>query len=162
MSSTSGHDTDLRPGRFAWGVIVVGWALVAVALVGVFDELRGAESGSWARWVLGAALVHDLIVLPLVLVVGWALSRLTPLPWRVPLRTALVMAAVVSLTVFPVTRRWGARSDNPSILPLPAAQNLALVVAALLTCALVAGAVTTWRGAPQQPGRPIDEEDPVA
>ena len=134
---------------------------MVVAVVGAVDELRPDEVRSWFQWLLGAALVHDLVVLPLVLGGGWMLTRLVPLAWRVPVRTAVVIAAVVTLTVWPIARRWGARADNPSILPLPVARNLAVIVALLLVGSLVAGAVTTWRQRTGTPDRRPDIEDPA-
>jgi hypothetical protein len=88
-SSGSRQDEgDLRPGVLGWTVIALGWILMAVAVVGVFGDVRLGGIGSWVTWVLGAALVHDLLVLPVVVGLGWLLTRLVPVPWRVPLRTA--------------------------------------------------------------------------
>jgi len=158
-SATDDPTADLRPGPLAWATIVVGWVVMIVAVVGVTGDLERDELGSWSRWVVGSALVHDLVVLPLVLGAGWLLTRLAPVPWRVPLRTAAVVAAVVSLTVWPIAQRWGARDDNPSIMPLPVARNLALIVVALFACALVAGAVAQWRqAAPREERRSEPEE----
>ena len=140
---------------------MIGWVVMVVSVVGAVDELRPDEVRSWVQWVLGAALVHDLVVLPLVLGGGWLLTRLVPLPWRVPVRTAVVVAAVVSLTVWPIARRWGAREDNPSILPLPVARNLAAIVALLLVGSLVAGAVTAWRRRTGPPDHRVDVEEPA-
>ena len=158
----SGPETsDLRLGPWGWGIVVIGWVVMVVSVVGAVDELRPDEVRSWIQWVLGAALVHDLVVLPLVLGGGWLLTRLVPLPWRVPVRTAVLVAAVVSLTVWPIARRWGAREDNPSILPLPVARNLAVIVALLLVGSLVAGAVTTWRRRTGPTDHRVDLEEPA-
>jgi multisubunit Na+/H+ antiporter MnhC subunit len=136
---------DERPGPFAWMAIVVGWAVMAVAVAGAIGDERLQGLGSWATWIVGAALVHDLVVLPAVLAVGWLLTRWVPTPWRVPMRTALVVAAVLTATVWPIARRWGARADNPSIVPLPVARNLTWIVVALFVTALGLGAVSAAR-----------------
>lgn len=137
---------DLRPGPFAWAVIALGWVVMVVAVAGAWgdDALRGI--GSWVRWIIGAALVHDLLLLPVVLAAGWLLTRVVPRPWRVPLRTALLVGGITALAVWPTARRWGARDDNPSILPLPVARNLAILVVVLLVIALVAGVVAARTG----------------
>jgi hypothetical protein len=136
---------DERPGPFAWVVIGLGWAVMAVAVAGAIGDERLRGLGSWAAWVVGAALVHDLVVLPAVLCVGWLLTRWLPVPWRVPMRTALVVAAVLTATVWPIARRWGARPDNPSIVPLPVARNLGWIVVALLVTAFGVGVVGATR-----------------
>jgi hypothetical protein len=136
---------DERPGVVAWVAIVGGWVVMAVAVAGAFGDERLRGIGSWVTWLVGAALVHDLVVLPMVVAVGWLLTRAVPVPWRVPLRTALVVSAVLTATVWPIARRWGARADNPSIVPLPVARNLTWIVAALFITALGVGAVAAWR-----------------
>jgi hypothetical protein len=137
-------DVD-RPGPLGWLVIVLGWALMVGAVVGALgdDRLRGA--GSWVRWLVGAAVVHDLVVLPLVVATGWAVSRFVPLAWRTPVRIAAIAGAIVAATVWPIARRWGARDDNPSILPLPVGRNLLVLVVLLAVAAAAAGTVTHLR-----------------
>ncbi len=145
-ATSSDHgEGDLRPGPLAWVAIALGWIVMGIALLGAFGDERLGGVGSWARWLVGAAVVHDLVVLPLVLGAGWLLTRLVPAPWRVPVRTALVVAAILTLSVWPIARRWGARADNPSILPLPVGRNLAILVIALLVAAIGVGAVGAWR-----------------
>lgn len=146
VDTSPGDTADLRPGPVAWLVIALGWSVMVVAVLGAWgdDALRGI--GSWVRWIVGAALVHDLLLLPVVLIAGWVLTRLVPRPWRVPLRTALLVGGITALAVWPTARRWGARDDNPSILPLPVARNLAILVAVLLVAALLAGVVAARTG----------------
>lgn len=151
-------DVD-RPGPLGWLVIVLGWALMVGAVVGALgdDRLRGA--GSWVTWLLGTAVVHDLVVLPLVVATGWALSRFVPLAWRTPVRTAAVVGAIITATVWPIARRWGARDDNPSILPLPVARNLLVLLVLLAVAAVAAGAVTHLRQRSSTEAVPADQEE---
>ena len=142
----SGPDRDEpRPGWLAWAVIASGWVVMGIAVVGAVGDVRIGDLGSWATWVLGAALVHDALLLPVVTALGWLLTRWVPVPYRVPLRTALVVSGIVALTVWPIARRWGARADNPSLLPLPVQRNLAIIVAVLIAVAIAVGAVSAWR-----------------
>lgn len=134
-----------RPGPLAWLVIGAGWAVMGVAVAGVFREAEASHPGSWATWVIGAALVHDLVVLPLVLLVGLGLGRLLRPAWRGPVRAALVVGAVLAVATWPTVRRFGARADNPSLLPLAADRNLVVIVVALAAVAVVAGAVRARR-----------------
>lgn len=140
-------DVD-RPGALAWSAIALGWALVIGAVVGALGDGRLRGVGSWVRWLLGAALVHDLVVLPAVVAVGWALSRFVPPAWRTPVRIAATVGAIVTATVWPIARRWGARDDNPSILPLPVGRNLLVLLIVLAVAAVAAGAVAHRRLGP--------------
>lgn len=147
---------DPRPGPLAWVAIVAGWGVIAFGVLGAVGDERLGDVGSWALWLLGGAVVHDAMVLPAVLAVGALLAWALPPPWRTPLRWALVVAATVTLTVWPIARRWGARADNPSILPVDVARNLALIVTALLVVGAAAGAVGAWKGRhrPERVGAP--------
>ena len=134
-----------RPGPLAWVVITAGWIVMAVAVHGLFrDPLLGSPT-SWVTWILGAAILHDAVVLPIVVGVGWILGRALPPAWRTPVRAALVVGAIVSLATFPIARRYGARPDNPSILPLDVGRNLLLLLVVLAVAAVVAGSVNTVR-----------------
>ena len=138
-------EVEDRPGPLGWGVIAVGWVVIAVALVAGFTDDRLGGPGSWVVWLLGAAVVHDAILLPAVVLVGVVLARVVPPTWRPAVRAALVVGGIVALTVWPIARRWGARADNPSILPVPVARNLAILLGALAITALVAGLLSARR-----------------
>lgn len=128
-----------RPGPLAWFVIAVGWAVMGWAVLGVFVDADRTHPGSWFTWVVGLALVHDLVLLPVVaLVGGWLLGR-APDRWRGPVRTGLVVAGVVALATFPVVAAFGARPDNPTVLPLPAGRNLVVVVAFVAAASVLGG-----------------------
>ena len=142
------------PGPWAWLAIVAGWALMIVAVIGAIRDPLLGSSVSWIVWVLGVAVVHDAIVLPIVLGCGWLLGRFAPAVWRGPWRFALVVGAVLVLSTLPIARRWGARSDNPSILPLEVGRNLLVLLAGLALGALLASVAETWRTRRRSPGGP--------
>lgn len=133
------------PGPLAWVFVAVGWAVMAIAVFGLFRDPRLGSPTSWVSWILGAAILHDAVVLPIVLGVGWMLGRALPAAWRTPVRAAIVIGAVISLATFPIVRRYGARPDNPSILPLDVGRNLLVLLAVLAIGAIAAGSVNTVR-----------------
>lgn len=134
-----------RPGPLAWLVIAAGWGVIGVVVAGVLREADATHPRSWATWVIGAALVHDLVVLPLVLLVGLGLGQLLRPAWRGPVRAALIVGGVLALATWPTIRRFGARADNPTVLPLPAGRNLVGIAAVLALSAIVAGIVRSRR-----------------
>jgi hypothetical protein len=118
---------------------------MAVAVFGMYRDPQLGSPRSWTMWVVGAAVLHDAVLLPVVVGAGWVLGRVLPAAWRTPWRIALVVGAVISLAVFPIARRWGARDDNPSILPLDVGRHLLVLLALLAATALVASLVNTVR-----------------
>ncbi len=155
----SGHVQ--RPGPVAWLVILVGFGVMAWAVVGVFAEAERTAPASWFTWLIGGALVHDLVVLPLVLLVGAGFASLGRPGLARSLRWAVAVGAVITVASFPVVARFGARSDNPTVLPLPAGRNLVYIWVGLLAVAVVVGLVWDLRprrtaGMETEPA--IDEE----
>lgn len=129
-----------------------GLALIGLGLRGIVDQVPLAQ---WAKWFVGAAVLHDAVVAPAVLAAG-ALTVLVPAGRRRIVRAALVIGACVTVVAIPVVLAFGRRDDEPSRLPLPYGRNLAIVlgaVAAVAACALAARAVAARRGAGRASGR---------
>ena len=65
-----------------WPALVVGWAAITVGLLGVFQKTHHfAGRVPWkevARWTIGLAVIHDLIIAPAVCLIGLAISRTLP------------------------------------------------------------------------------------
>ncbi|MCP4435551.1 MAG: hypothetical protein GY812_08660 [Actinomycetia bacterium] len=130
-----------RPGPVAWLVILAGFAVMAWSIAGVFAEAERTAPASWFTWLIGGALVHDLVVLPLVLLVGAGFASLGRPGLARSLRWAVAVGAIITVASIPVIGRFGERSDNPTVLPLPAGRNLALVWLGLLVAAVVVGLI---------------------
>lgn len=99
-------------------------------------------------WLAGAVVLHDGLLVPLVLLCGWALHTLAP-PWAWGvLRGGLVVAGLWTLLALPVLARPG-RPANPSVLPLDYLHNWAwgLVAVAAVTGALLLARWLRHRGA---------------
>ena len=135
----------LRPGPVAWLVIGIGFGVMTWALLGVFRESERTASTSWFTWVIGAAILHDGLLLPVVFLAGAAFAALRRPALRSALRWAVGVGAIVTLVTLPVVTRVGARPDNDSLLPLDAARNLAVMWGVLLVGAVLVGLLVDWR-----------------
>ncbi len=99
--------------RILLGVLGLGGATYGVAqLLGLgFDNLVAT-----LIWLVGGVALHDGVVAPVTIALGAVLVTL----WRRPLPGPLVAGAVVLATVtvvaVPVLGRFGARTDNPTLL----------------------------------------------
>lgn len=73
--------------------------------------------GDALRWIVGSALVHDLIALPLLLGVTPALVRPLPSWARAPVRAGLAASAVLAAVAWPEIAGYGEDPTIPSLLP---------------------------------------------
>ena len=135
-----------RPGRLFWPAVTVGWVVMAVGAWGLASEADRTRPAESVRFVLGAAVLHDLVLAPVVVLVGWALARIVPSRARGPVQAAVVVSAVVALFSFPFVRGYGKVAPNPSILPRDYGAGLAVVLAAIWAVAILVVARRWWAG----------------
>lgn len=112
----------------AGGVALMG---VGVALLADVRDATGV-----LVWLGGAILLHDVVIAPLVLLVGLVAVRGRA---RGPVRGALVVAGALTVVALPALVRPG-RAANSSVLPLDYPRNwlLALVAVAAVTALVLA------------------------
>ncbi|MFF2013726.1 hypothetical protein ACFVWY_32330 [Streptomyces sp. NPDC058195] len=121
---------------------VTGGAGVASIGLGVWLVAAGSAPFGVLTWLIGALVLHDGIIAPLVLACGLLIAGLRQ---RGLWRGALVVAGCATLVTLPALLRPG-QPLTSSALPLPYGRNLLLVVAAV---AAATGAVARvrWRKA---------------
>lgn len=105
---------------------VAGLALFVVAARYVAERSIDVRPALWVRWWVTAAVVHDVVVAPLAIVVGWLVVRFAPRIVKAPLQAALIVSAVLVLTAWPALRGYGRIASNPTYLPRDYGTGLAL------------------------------------
>ncbi|MGB7806062.1 MAG: hypothetical protein WBM72_10705 [Actinomycetota bacterium] len=115
FAEPSGHTSNYGS-AFAIGC-VVGGACIVFGLVSLFAHAGSTKPGNFALFFVGLALVHDLLLVPVVLAVAWVLRRAAPEVARGLLLGAVAVSAIVVAFTLPALRGWGAQPDNPSFLP---------------------------------------------
>lgn len=136
-----------------WPALVIGWSAIAVGVFGAFGKIHHfAGTVAWkdvARWTVGLAIVHDLLIAPAVCIIGLIVARLLPSRVRAPIQAGLVVSALVTITAWPVYRVGVPLGGNPSILPGDYGRGLLVVLACvwLVSLALVVRALLTKRHA---------------
>lgn len=125
-------------GRWFWAGAAAGWAIMAIGIVGLLSESAKTKPANAARWVVGAALAHDLLVAPVVILAGVVVARVVPAAVKGIVQSALIVSAMVALFSYPFVRGYGRQAANPSILPRNYATGLAIVLAAIWVVAAVA------------------------
>ena len=138
--------TDARQPRGFWIGLVLGAPLMAVGVIGALDNSARAHPAELGRWIVGSAIVHDALVLPLVLVVGLVARRFTPPVAWPAVRWALATTGVIAVVAWPFVRGYGRRAANPSLLPRDYTMGTWAAVA-LVWLAAGLWAVVAWRRA---------------
>ena len=122
-----------------WITAAIGWAVIAWGVVGVFSNSLDTRPANLAKFVVGGALLHDLLVAPLAILAGVLVTRAVPAKARGPVQAALVVSAIVGLFAFPLVRGYGLAANNPTSLPHNYGMNLLIVLG--LVWAVTAAAV---------------------
>jgi hypothetical protein len=124
-----------------WITAAIGWAVIAWGVVGIFSNSLDTRPANLARFVVGGALLHDLLVAPLAILAGVLVMRAVPAKARGPVQAALVISAVVALFAYPLVRAYGLAANNPTSLPKNYGLNLVIVLAVVWAVAGVAVAL---------------------
>lgn len=137
--------TSARGPWWRWLFLVPGLLAVGYGAFGLVTAGERVPLPAWATWFVGSALLHDLVLAPLWIGLGWLAARLLPRPARPAAVVGVAVAGVLTLVTLPFLLGPGASPDNPSFLPHDTGRNLVLIVLAVLAAAAVWGTVATVR-----------------
>jgi hypothetical protein len=143
VSATTGHPRGVT----FWVAFAIGAAVMAFGVRGVLTD-AGTHPPELLRWVVGADLVHDFVLAPFVVAVGWVIARTAPRAWRVPVQAALAASGVVLIVGWAAWRGYGRATvpDNPTVQPLDYTTAILTVWGAIwLTAAVWIAARTASR-----------------
>jgi len=130
-----------RPGL--WIGLAIGTPVMGWGVRGLLHDSARAHPAELARWIVGSAIVHDALVLPLVVILSVAARRAVPSPAWPAVRWALAASAMLVLVSWPFLSGVGRRPDNPSLLP----RNYVVGVAIVIGIVWLSAAVWIWRSA---------------
>jgi hypothetical protein len=114
---------------------------VRSALVDACDT-HPAELG---RWLVGSAVVHDLVLLPAVAALAWVLRRLVPAAAWPAVRAGALVAGAFLLAGWPYVAGYGASPGNPSLLPRDYRLGALVTVSAIVAVTAVAATMAVVR-----------------
>ena len=130
-----------------WRVILA----VAGILLGLFGvgrlatEIPGYSLKWLAIWLIAALLIHDGILSPLIVAVGWYLREHVPARGRRYLQAGLIMAAMVTVIAVPMIYRRGSQPVSKAILNQNFGANLTLLLGIIAGATLLAYAIRVAR-----------------
>jgi hypothetical protein len=143
--------------------IAIGAAGILLGLFGVFrllTEIPSADLFVLVVWLVGALVLHDGILSPLVVGVGYAISTVVPPRARRYLQTALIVGASITVIALPMIHREGSQPPNKAILQQNYVGNLTLVLGIITALAVLAYAVRYLRDRTGQRPSAVKERPP--
>jgi len=130
-----------RRGPLFWVSAAAGWALIGWGLRGAFHHHVDTRPGELTRFLVGGLVAHDLLFAPAVLAGGVIVARFAPARWRAAAQAALIVSGCAALFAWPEVRDYARVNHNPTSLPHNYTANLAVVVGAVFTAALLVSVV---------------------
>ncbi|WP_324277133.1 hypothetical protein [Blastococcus brunescens] len=137
--------TSARRPWWRWLFLLPGLAAVAYGAIGLVTAGSRVPLGSWATWFVGSALLHDLVLAPVWIGLGWLAARVLPAPARGPAVVGAAVTGLLTLVAMPFVLAPGYNPDNPSFLPHEYGRNLLLINLAVLLLVALWGTVATRR-----------------
>lgn len=129
--------TVARPslGRLLIGALGVG--LMGYGIVRILTDAKDTKPVSLLKWLIGALLVHDLLIAPVVIGIGWLLARYVPPRARRHLQAGLIVGGLVSaLGVLLIWRQGKYGAASLGLLQQDYRRNLLILLAAVAAASL--------------------------
>jgi hypothetical protein len=138
--------SDHRAGPLFWVSAALGWVVIGFGLRGIFMHRLDTRPANLAKFVVGGALLHDLLIAPLVILVAVLLARKVPGRARATVQGALAVTGTLAVFSYPLVRAYGLAAHNPTSLPHNYTLNLMIVLG--LVWAVTAGLLIVRRRKP--------------
>ena len=131
----------------AWriGLAASGIAVAVYGLGRLFTQIPVHSLTLLAVWLIVALAIHDGLLSPVVVAVGWMLRQWVPPRGRRYLQAALIMSGIVAIVAVPMIYRADRQPPSKAILRQDFGQNLALLLAIIAVATLVMYAIQVAR-----------------
>jgi hypothetical protein len=131
----------------AWRIILAA-AGILLGLFGVyrlFTQIPLSSLVALGVWLLAALLIHDGLLAPAVVGLGWLLRRFVPDRGRRYLQAALLMGALVTVVAVPMIYLRGSQPPVKALLLRNYGPNLALILGLVAAITLTLYAIRVAR-----------------
>lgn len=120
--------------------VLVG-AGVAMGLWGLWlmRDFTGSQLISTGTWLAGGILLHDAVLAPVTVGLGFLAARLLPGHFRAVAGVTFLLWATLTVTFFPVLSGQGGKAGNDTILGRPYFLSWVVLTLILAAIAAVAG-----------------------
>lgn len=117
---------------------VAGIALAAFGAVSLVSTVPFGALAILVVWMIGAVVVHDGIIAPVTVLIGWTIGRFIPPRARRYVQTLLIAGGLVTIIAIPLILRRNTQPASKAILQQNYAGNLTLLLGLLAAVSLVA------------------------
>jgi hypothetical protein len=123
----------------AWRIVlaVAGIALGAFGVFRLVTEIAPHSLLILAVWMVAALIIHDALLAPSVVGVGWLLRRFVPDRGRRYLQIALIMIALVTVTAVPMIFLRGSQPAVKALLLRNYGANLIMIIGIIAVLSLI-------------------------
>ena len=128
-----------------WLFLVPGLAAVAVGGYGLWTSLSAAALTSWGIWFVGSALLHDLVIAPVWIALGWLATKVLPRPARAPIVVGAALSGSITLVALPFALGFGGDEGATSFATRDFTVTLLVVVGIVLAVSALWAAVRVQR-----------------
>ena len=128
--------------------ILLGAAGVAIAAWGAWTLLTNQRPDQLIAagiWLAAGVALHDAVLAPVVLLIGWLIVRALPRWARGPVAAGGIVLGTLTLVAVPVLGEFGRRPDNPSLLPRDYVSGWLVVATVVTICVVIAALVARSR-----------------
>lgn len=131
----------------AWRIAFAASGIL-LGLFGVFRLLTEVPVGNLvvlAGWMIGAVVIHDGILSPAVIAVGWFIGRTVPARGRRYVQGGLIAGGLITAVAIPLILRAGQEPPSKAILQQSFGNNLTILLGLVAAASLVLYAVRVAR-----------------
>jgi hypothetical protein len=147
----------------AWRIIlaILGILVLLYGIVNLFIHIPIQTLLMVAVWLVAALIIHDAVIAPSVVGVGWLLRRFLPDRARRYVQMGLIMAAAVTIIAIPMIIREGSQPPQKTLLIQNYAANLALLLGIIAGVTAAAYVVRVARDRSRPASSAPPSNDPV-
>lgn len=119
----------LRLGLGALGALVIGYGALRL-----LQDSKDTKPWALAKWLIGFGILHDGVIAPLTVALGWLVARYVHPRARAYVQGALVVAGIVTIMALPLLHRQGKSAPGSALLTQNYTANLAILLAFIAVC----------------------------
>jgi hypothetical protein len=113
----------------------IGFGLWGLWLMRAFTRQQLTSEGFW---LAGGVVLHDAVLAPIVVVIGFAASRVLPGHFRSSTATAFLLWGTLTIAFLPILSGEGGKAGNHTILGKPYVLSWLIMTAVLAASAFIA------------------------